>query len=312
MADPVTLDQLRTLVTVVEQGNFSAAARKLRRVQSAVSASMANLEGQLGVPIWDRSTRVATLTEQGSAVLAAARRVLAEADSLVRLTSGMVMGVEARVSLCVDAFYPIRALVDLCREFAAAFPAVDLRLDTEVLTSVSRAVLEGRATLGIASPLGILPGLEREVLAPIRMVPVAGARHPLARVKARLSAAALAEHVQIVLSERSEGVADQAVLSPRTWRVVDLSTKHALLLGGLGWGNLPEHLVRDDLARARLIEIRPAAWRADEHVLSLSAVYRSDTTFGPAHRWLLQRMGELCARDVEPLHRGRRARRGRS
>jgi DNA-binding transcriptional LysR family regulator len=312
MADPVTLDQLRTLVAVVEEGNFSAAARKLRRVQSAVSTAMANLESQLGVPIWDRSTRVATLTEEGAAVLSAARRVLAEADSLVRLTSGMVLGVEARVSLCVDALYPIRALVDLCREFAAVFPAVDLRLDTEVLTSVSRAVLDGSATLGIASPLGILPGLEREVLAPVRMVPVVGARHPLAERRTKLSTAVLGEHVQIVLSERNEGVPDQAVLSPRTWRVVDLSTKHALLLGGLGWGNLPEHLVRDDLARGRLIEIRPAAWRADEHVLSLSAVYRSDTTFGPAHRWMLQRMGELCAREVEPLHRARRSRKRRS
>src|SRR5678810_1069601 len=100
MYDPVTLDQLRALVTVVEEGTFSAAARKLRRVQSAVSSSMANLEERLGLPIWDRSKKVATLTVQGRAVVAAARRVLAEADALRQLSSTMASGLEATVSLC--------------------------------------------------------------------------------------------------------------------------------------------------------------------------------------------------------------------
>jgi DNA-binding transcriptional LysR family regulator len=307
MADPVTLEQLRTLATVVEEGNFSAAARKLRRVQSAVSTSMANLERELGVPIWDRTTRIATLTSEGAAVLAAAKRVLAEVDALVRLTSGMTMGLEAHVSLCIDSLFPIEALVDLCAEFAKAFPSVDLRLDTQTLTAVSRAVLDRTATLGVASPLGILPGLEREVLAPIRMVPVVSPRHPLAAHKRSVSASALASHVQIVLSERrDDGAPDQAVLSPRTWRVADLSTKHALLRGGLGWGNLPEHLVRDDLAKKRLVAIRPVAWGEDEHLLYLSAVFRSDTTFGPAHRWLLTRIAELCARNAALPKRARR------
>ena len=75
--DPVTLDQLRALVAVVEEGSFSAAARKLQRVQSAVSTSMQNLEASLGLGLFDRSARVPRLTDRGAAVLAQARRVLA-------------------------------------------------------------------------------------------------------------------------------------------------------------------------------------------------------------------------------------------
>src|SRR5690349_6587936 len=101
MLDPITLDQLRMLAAVVEEGSFSAAARKLRRVQSAVSTAMANLESQLGVPLWDRSQRAATPTAEGKAVLGVARRVLAEVDSLRGLAAGLVMGVESSVSLCV-------------------------------------------------------------------------------------------------------------------------------------------------------------------------------------------------------------------
>src|SRR6187551_3724083 len=159
MYDPVSLDQLRALVAVVEEGSFSAAARKLKRVQSAISTSMSNLETQLGVHVWDRATRVATLTQQGQAVLAAARRVLMEMDSLRRLASGLTTGLEPIVSLCVDALFPLGVLLEVCAEFAKQFPSVDLRVDTEVLSAVSARVLEGGAPLGIVSSRGIAPGL---------------------------------------------------------------------------------------------------------------------------------------------------------
>ena len=312
MYDPVTLDQLRALVTVVEEGSFSAAARKLARVQSAISTAMANLEAQLGVPLWDRSTKVPKLTEQGKAVLAAARRVLAEVDGLRRLTGSMVMGLEPSVSLCLDALFPLPALLALCTGFAAAFPSVALRLDTQVMSAVSARVLAGEATLGVVSPKGLAPGLERQVLATIRMLPVVAPQHPLAQHRGRIPTARLGDAVQIVLSERSEpgmeGVDDQAVLSARTWRVADLHTKHEMLRAGLGWGNLPEHLVRDDLRQKRLVLIRPDSWGDDEYALSLSAIYRSDTVFGPAHRWLLTELKTLCVEALAPPRRTGRAR----
>jgi DNA-binding transcriptional LysR family regulator len=268
---------------------------------------MANLESNLNVPVFDRSTKVATLTPQGQAVLAAARRVLSEVDGLRRLTSGMVMGLEATVSLCVDALFPLEALLDLCRAFVKKFPAVDLRIDTQVMSAVSARVLAGTATLGVVSPAGIASGLERQVLAPIRMIPVVSPDHPLASIRGRVPLESFASAIQIVLSERSqEGVADQGVLSPRTWRVAELHTKHSMLLAGLGWGNLPEHLVRDDLRARRLVAIRPAPWGDDEQKLYLSAIYRSDSTFGPAHRWVLQQLATFCARDAAAAPRRKR------
>jgi DNA-binding transcriptional LysR family regulator len=80
--------------------------------------------------------------------------------------------------------------------------------------------------------------------------------------------------------------------------VHDLQTKHAMLRAGLGWGNLPGHVARPDLARGRLVRIRPGAWADDEHRIHLAAVYRRDTTLGPAHRWVLDQLPTLCAADV--------------
>ena len=292
MYDPVTLDQLRAFVTVVEEGSFSAAARKLRRVQSAISTSMANLEDQLGVKLWDRSTKIAKLTPRGRAVLAATRRVLVEVDALKQLTTGMIAGLEPSVSLCVDALYPLHALVDVCGAFAKEFPTVDLRVDTQVLSAVSASVLAGTATIGVVGPPGLLPGLERKQLASIRMIPVVGPKHPLAAEKKTIPTARLAEFVQIVLSERHEsGVPDQAVLSTRTWRVADLHAKHAMLRANLGWGNLPDHLALEDVKKKRLVVIRPQAWTEADQKLPFYAIYRSAAAFGPAHEWLLGALG---------------------
>jgi DNA-binding transcriptional LysR family regulator len=297
MIESVTLDQLRALVTVVEQGNFSAAARKLQRVQSAVSTSMANLEEHLGVPVWDRSTKVAKLTPQGQAVLLSARRILSEVDGLRDLTVGMAAGLEAAVSLCFDALFPLRALIDLCAAFSKEFPTVDLRIDTQVMSAVTDRVRSGSATLGVVSPPGLGAGLERERLASIVMIPVVAKAYPLASHEGPISEKHLADAVQIVLSERSEaGVADQSVLSPHTWRVADLHTKHEMIRAGLGWGNLPEHLIREDLQAGTLVELR----LEQERTLALWAIYKRETVLGPAHRWLLEKLRAYCERDAPP------------
>jgi DNA-binding transcriptional LysR family regulator len=309
MHDSFTLDQLRTFVAVHSAGNFSAAARSMKRAQSAVSATMANLEEQLGVALWNRSTRIATLTEHGEAVLAAAVRLLAEADAVGRLADALSGGAEAKAALGIDTLFPVPALVELASSFARAFPTVDLRIDTQTMSDVTERILNRTATLGVVSPLGVHRDLERRPLSTIRMVPVVSPKHPLAKRKRPLDAADFESVVQVVLAERADrGVPDQAVLSTRTWRVTDIHTKRQLLVGGVGWGNLPEHFIRDDLAKRKLVVIRPAMWAEDEHTLCFSAIYRRDLTLGPAHRWLIENLKVLCDLAIAPARTKRTGR----
>jgi len=297
--DPITLDQLRILATVVDEGSFSAAARKLKRVQSAVSTAMANLETQLAIPLWDRTQRSATLTDAGKAVLASARRVLSDVDALRKLAAGMTVGLEPTVALCVEAVFPTSALIKMAASFAKAFPDVELRVDVQTMSVVTQRVLDGAATIGIASSVAPEHNLERRALTPIRMVPVVAKHHPLATKRGKLATSTLGQFVQIVLSEHTDaGMPDRGVLSERTWRVHDLHTKHAMLRAGLGWGNLPQHLVRADLKKGELVRIRPESWADDEHDIHLGSVYRRDVTLGPAHRWVLEQLGTLCAAEV--------------
>lgn len=301
MLDPITLDQLRMFIAIAEEGSFSAAARRLQRAQSAISHAMSNLESQLGLTLWDRSTRSATLTEQGRLLLASARRVCAEVDLLRSLSQGLVGGLEPSISLCVDAIVPPGALVQPCREFLQRFPTVELRVDTETMLGVSQRVLEGTSHIGVVASTGILPGLEARYLAAMRMVTVASREHPLAAAPGALSTEQLGQYVRLALIESTPYIPfDHAMPSPRTWRVRDLNTLHLLLRAGVGWGVLPEPLAQQELAEGRLLRLSVAACAMDESRLSLSLVHRADRVGGPAAQWLLQRLGELTRPYLEP------------
>ena len=78
-------------------------------------------------------------------------------------------------------------------------------------------------------------------------MPVVAPDHPLAAIEGPIETHVLHQHVQLVLTDRSALTAgrDYGVLSGRTWRLADLGAKQSMLLAGLGWGNMPAHLVED-------------------------------------------------------------------
>ena len=149
-----SLDQLRVFLTVVETGSFAAAGRRLMRATSAVSYSIANLEQQLGVTLFDRdSTRKPTLTEAGIAVLTEAQTVSVGVDNLRAKVSGLTAGLEAELGLVVDVMLPTSRLVDALQAFEAELPTVTLRLYIEALGAVFQLVESRVADIGISGSL---------------------------------------------------------------------------------------------------------------------------------------------------------------
>src|SRR5262249_18588311 len=80
---------------------------------------------------------------------------------------------------------------------------------------------------------------------------------------------------------------DFSVVSPRTWRLADLGAKHMLLKEGIGWGNMPEPMVREDLETGRLVHLdMPDAWGG---LYNFRIIYRAVAPPGPAASWLIAR-----------------------
>jgi DNA-binding transcriptional LysR family regulator len=76
MLDGLTVDQLRTFVAAADAGSFSAAGRSLGRAQAVVSQTLANLEAQIEIKVFDRTGRLPVLTDTGLALLGEARVVI--------------------------------------------------------------------------------------------------------------------------------------------------------------------------------------------------------------------------------------------
>jgi DNA-binding transcriptional LysR family regulator len=201
MSDPgtPTFDQLRIFLTVVDEGSFASAARRLNRAVSVVSYGIANLEAQLGIVLFDREgTRRPRLTEAGRSVLAEARTVAGGIDGLKAKVKGLLDGLEAEVHLAVDVMLPARRLGQVLRAFAATYPTVTLRLHVEALGAVAGHVLSGTAIVGVSGPLASgIDGLEAASVGSVAMVPVAAPDHPLARYE-QIPSGAGREHVQLV------------------------------------------------------------------------------------------------------------------
>lgn len=290
----LTVDQVRAIVAVADTGGFTAAAKQLHRVQSAISQSVASAERHLGVRLFERGRR-ATLTPQGAALMVHARRILADFDGLVGHARDLATGREPEISFVCDAIFPMESLVGLCRVLAEAFPLTPVRIGSETLGAVASKVESGDYRLGVVGPAANLgENIISHAVGSVRMIPVVAPDHPLAEFDGPIPDEEVRRHVQVVLSSRGSEVPDVAVLGERTWRVADLNTKKALMTAGLGWGNLPEPMVRCDLQMGRLKTIALQAWGPDAHTLTLSAIHRRDCPPGEIGRFVLDRLPELC------------------
>jgi DNA-binding transcriptional LysR family regulator len=81
---------------------------------------------------------------------------------------------------------------------------------------------------------------------------------------------------------------DFGVFSSKTWRLADLGVKHALLLGAIGWGSMPEFMVHGDLEAGRLVGLDIAGWQ--DALYPLQAIWRVQMPPGPATQWLIDRL----------------------
>jgi DNA-binding transcriptional LysR family regulator len=302
MLDGISLDQLRTFIAAAEAGSFSAAGRRLGRAQSVVSQTIANLEDQLRVTLFDRTGRYPQLTGQGHILLGDARAVAGGIDALKARAKSMAGGIEPELSAAIDVMFPMTAVTALASSFGETFPATPLRLYVEALGGVAKALLDGQCDLGVMGTLPVdVPKLVTERLTAVRMLTVAAPSHPLAQIQGPIEQCALSQHIQLVLTDRTELSRGQefGVLSPRTWRLADLGAKHAFLRAGLGWGGMPAAMVERDIAEGGLVELIIEDMPAEGLFLTMFAAWRADAPPGPAGRWFIERMKELGAQCPE-------------
>jgi DNA-binding transcriptional LysR family regulator len=255
----LSLDALVTVDTIARRGSFAAAAKELYRVPSTISYTVAKLEEDLGVQLFERFGPRVVLTDAGTELLKEGRHLLRAAADLEKRVRRVASGWETEFTLGMDGMLCPLGLADDIRAFYAEADQTRLRIVTEALSGAWESLLDRRVDLLVGAagdgPSG--GGYMAEPIGTVTFVFAVAPGHPLAGVKHRLGRAELAEH-------RAVAVADSARLLPaRTvgllagqdaLTVPDLPTKRAFQVAGLGFGFLPEPWARADIACGRLVE----------------------------------------------------------
>ncbi|MCQ4297559.1 LysR family transcriptional regulator [Pseudomonas stutzeri] len=287
MLDGMTLDQIRTFVTVAESGSFRSGAARLLRVQSAISHAIANLESELGLQLFDRSGYRPVLTPEGQALLAHARDILLRADAMRARARALGAGVELELALVVDTLFPIESVAQAITRISLEFPSTSFRLGSQPLGGPIAALDEKRCTLAIIVGEDFRnPRVALEAIGSIRQIAVVSSDHPLAELGSRapLGLPDLAGYQQVVLidpTSLSEG-RSFGVLFPFTCRVNTQEAKVALIRAGLGWGRLPVWQIQDDLDSGRLTRVAiPDLGRNSEVQSEAYLAHRLDEPLGP-------------------------------
>lgn len=277
-----TLEQWAVLAAVVDEGGFAQAASALNRSQSAISYSVARLQESLDVALLVVEGRKSVLTAHGQTLLARARALLKELDTLEALARSLKQGWESELKLIVDAAFPRARLLDIVAELQSSCPSTQIQLADVVLSGAEQAITEGSADLVVTSR--VPPGHLSDWLLDVNFVAVARADHPLLQVEHALTTDDLAHHVQAVV--RDSGTAhprDEGWLgAARRFTVSSMDASLATILAGLAYAWLPEHMLVEQLrsgALRRLPLISGASRLVSLHIVLIHA-----NVLGPAAR----------------------------
>src|SRR5688500_240303 len=152
MLDRLTLDQLRTLIAVAETGSFSAAGRRLSRVQSAISQTIQALERTLDITLFVRDGKTPALTDAGRVILEDARRLVSGAESIRARAEQIAADIEPELTLAVDPMFPSGVVRESLKALAEMFPILPVTVFTEALGGAEQRLRDGAARLGIFTP----------------------------------------------------------------------------------------------------------------------------------------------------------------
>jgi DNA-binding transcriptional LysR family regulator len=174
------LRHLRYFVAVADELNFSRAAERLHMAQPPLSAAIRQLERELGVELFTRTSREVRLTDAGRAFLDGARRTLAEAERAAHEARRAGAGELGRLRIGYSWSARFETLPAIGRALRRSHPGIDLLTQEMWNARIAAALADGSIDVAIALCPEIASGLEFERIRSEPLVALLPARHALA------------------------------------------------------------------------------------------------------------------------------------
>ena len=278
---------LLAFVQAATQGSFSAAARKLGKSQSTISAAVASLEVDLDLQLFDRSSRKPALTPQGHVMLQRAEDILAATSRLEMAASQLAQGVEAKLTVALSDTYQSDRFETSLSAFEQRYPDLELECLIAECDDLLELVQRGRAQIAFAERQTDYPAdLDHSTVDERTEIALFVSRHhPLAALK-NIDQARLRQHRELRLATIVNPYENRA--RGRVWSAPSYLMLLEMAQGGFGWAPLPRWLV-ERFGAGRLVELDARGWPRN---VAVDALWSRLHPPGPAGSWLLGRMLE--------------------
>jgi len=263
-------DSVQVFLTVLDHGSFSAAARALSRVPSAVSMTIAHLEAELDVQLFDRSGREPRPTAAARALEPQARLLAGQLQQLNAQALALTQGLEERLTLAIAPELLAARWTGPLAALASEYPLLQAEVLAAPQVDALALLHSGRAQLALVFERPSMDGREGfQEVGSETLVAVMARQHPVL-VAARTAAAARGEaseraqlreeHLtttrQIVVASRDLAQTDpRFVFARHHWRTDSHLAALGLIEAGLGWGWQPRTLVQPRIAAGALVEM---------------------------------------------------------
>lgn len=180
----LSLRQLRYVVAAADSGHVTDAAKRLNVSQPSISSAIAELENEIGVPIFIRHhARGVTLTPVGERVVNEARLLLKHAQDFTQ--NAIEFGDALKGEIAVGCFLTlaIRFMPGLLAGFAQKYPGITVRLQEGDQEEMISTMLAGRIELALAYSLAVPDEIDAQPLIDLPPYAIVAANHPLAKRK---------------------------------------------------------------------------------------------------------------------------------
>lgn len=254
----MTNEQLKAFLAVAEQGSFRKAAKTIFKTQAAVSASVKTLEDEYGFLLFDRESYRPQLTPAGQAFLHDAKLTVDQFERLGKIGHQLAKGAEPSFNIVISIAFPLPALLKKIKRIQDEFKYTQFRILTESLNGVVERIDDEVADLAFGPAIGINAEHERVPVADVTFINVAAPGYITESVESEISTEAIKQYSQIVIRDsslHSDKASFYTTSARESWSINDFNTKKELVLAGLGWGSIPEHLIEKELANGELIPI---------------------------------------------------------
>jgi DNA-binding transcriptional LysR family regulator len=300
-------DNIAIFLAVLDHGSFSAAARALGRVPSAVSMAIAHLEAELDLRLFERSSREVRPTESARALEAEARQMAGQLRRLQAHALSLHQGLEQRLTLAIAPELLSAAWSDPLARLAEEFPSLEVEVLSAPQADALRMLHDGAAQLALIYERARVDERESfQELGSEMLVAVISPQHPLARERnGHFRLEDLVDMRQIAIVSRDTQAAgeeaDQRVLiSRKVWRTDSHLATLRLVQAGLGWAYLPKRLAVPMLDSGELLGIG-FAHMSNQVRLWVDVVWVNDRPLGLGAKRLIALMKDIAGLDAPPV-----------